>query len=116
MRSAWTPLMISVGAASASAQPIPVPSDSVALYEALDVTPKPNGLVEILSRREGRSGTTFSLREVDCGSDLFRYLGAGDTRQEAMRREAQNSTALAPLVEGSISWHVARFACSSAAR
>ncbi len=116
MRLAWISALIAVVAVPAFAQPIAVPSDSRARYEALSVTQKPNMLVEVLTRREGPSGVSFALREVDCRGDRFRYLGEGDTRQEAMRREAQKNTTLAPLFEGSISWHVARFACRSAAR
>jgi len=88
----------------ALAQPITVPSDPRASYQALQVTP----------RRGGPSGTSYALREVDCRSDRFRYLGEGDTREAALRRASRD--ALGPLFEGSISWHVARFACGRAVR
>ena len=116
MRLAWISAFIIVVAFPASAQRIPVPPDPNGRYQALNVTRKPNGLVEILTRREGRSGTSFALREVDCRNDRSRYLGEGDTREEAMRRDAQTNTELAPLFEGSVSWYVARFACRSSGR
>lgn len=98
----------------AVAQPISVPSDPRARYEALEIAPRRNGLLEIVTRRDGPSGTSFAVREVDCRGDRFRYVGEGDTLVEAKRRTDSNR--LAPLVEGSISWHVARFACRSVAR
>ena len=114
MRSVWMSALIAVAAVPAAAQPVPVPSDANARYQALNVTRKLNGHVEILTRRDGPSGRSFALREVDCRSDRFRYLGEGDTREEALQRHAHDQ--LSPLLEGSISWHVARFACRSAAR
>ena len=99
---------------AARAQPIPVPSDSKARYTALQVTPKPGGTVEILSRRVGPSGTSFALREVDCRNDRFRYLGEGDTRGEALQRK-DPPWPMADLLDGSIAWHVSRFACHRAA-
>lgn len=95
----------------AFAQPIPVLSDSSTQYTALQITPKRDGLVEILSRRIGSSGTTFAFREVDCDTNRFRYLGEGDTRQKALRRKNPPEP-LTPLFEGSISWYVSRFACT----
>lgn len=114
MRLAWVCTITLVAAFPAVAQPIPVPSDPRAQYQAVNVTRKPDGSVEILTHRDGPSGSSFALREVDCRGDRFRYLGEGDTGEEAMRRRGQNQ--LGPLVEGAISWHVARFACRPAAR
>lgn len=117
MRLVWVSALFATVAVPAFAQPIPVPSDPIARYQALNVTRKPNGRVEILSRRDGPNGSTFSFREVDCQSGRrSRYLGTGDTREEAMRREAQNNTTLGPDFEESISWYVARFACRSTTR
>ena len=41
---------------------------------------------------------------------LFRYLGEGDTLEEA-RRPAPNPGRMSPLVDGSISDRIVRFAC-----
>lgn len=94
------------------AQPIPVPSDSGATYTALQVTPKPGRRVEILSQRVGPSGTSFAWREVDCRKDQYRYLGEGETREAALRRK-NPPLPMTALYEGSISWHVSRFACTT---
>jgi len=101
-----------MGVAPLAAQPISVPSDPRASYTALQVTPQPNGVVTILTRRAGPSGTSFALREVDCRSDRARYLGEGDTAEEAQHGRTPGT--MAPLAAGSISWHVARFACATA--
>ena len=115
MRPVWIFALTGAAvAAPAFAQTVSVPSDPWSRYQALDVTRKPNGRVEILTRRDGPSGTSFALREVDCRTSRFRYLGEGDTREEAM--EATNQDKLGPLTEGSISWHIARFACRSSMR
>jgi hypothetical protein len=112
-------LMLALTAAAlatpAVAQPIPVPSDARTRYTALEIKPKPRGRVEVLTRREGSSGITFALREIDCDTRTFRYLGEGDTREKAARgeqRNAANNKSLGPLTEGSISTHVANFACA----
>lgn len=96
----------------ALAQPVPVPSDPRARYDAIWMTRKPNGLIEVLTRREGPSGVRFALREVDCRGNRFRYLGEGDTREQAEQR--RNRDQLTPLTEGSISTEVSQFACRNA--
>lgn len=96
-------------ATAASAQTIPVPSDPRAAYEALEIRRLPNGNREILTRRVGPLGTSYALREVDCRRNQFRYLGEGDTAEQARRRSSSN--VMGALVDGSISWHVSRFAC-----
>ncbi len=103
-----------VAPAAVQAQPISIPSDSRAEYTALQITPKPNGLVEILSQRVGPSGTSFAMREVNCRTNQARYIGEGDTRAAAMRRK-NPPWEMGPLFEGSISWHVSQFACQRAA-
>lgn len=97
-------------ATAATAQPITVPSDPRARYEAESLTRRADGLVEIITRREGPSGTTFARREVDCRRRLFRYVGEGNSLEQA-KRPAPNPGQMASLVEGSISYHVVQFAC-----
>lgn len=93
-----------------AAQPIAIPSDSRARYEAISVTKRQDGLVEIITRRQGPSGTSFARREVDCRRRMFRYIGEGDTLEEA-QRPAPNPGQMAALVKGSISYEVVQFAC-----
>jgi hypothetical protein len=101
-------LLAQVG--TAAAQSISVPSDARARYEAVSVIKRRDGLVEIITRRDGPSGISFARREVDCRRQLFRYIGEGDTLEEA-KRPAPNPGRMAVLVEGSISYYVVRFAC-----
>lgn len=105
------PLMV----VTAFAQPIPVPSDPRASYAALDIKLKPRGMVEVLTRRDGPSGISFALREIDCGRRSFRYIGEGDTREEAARASARSrpGNTMGPLTDGSISTHLANFACAA---
>jgi hypothetical protein len=102
--------LVAVGASVAAAQSIPVPSDPRARYEAVSVDKRRDDLVEIITRRQGPSGTSFARREVDCRRRLFRYIGEGDTLEQA-KRPAPNPGQMAALVDGSISWHVVQFAC-----
>ena len=85
-----------------------------ARYTALEIKPKPKGLVEVLTRREGSSGITFALREIDCDRRMFRYLGEGDTRAKAAEGRARNrpDNNMGRLTEGSISTEVSDFACA----
>jgi len=103
------PMMLAIVSA-AVAQTISVPSDPRARYEAVSVDKRRDGLVEIITRRQGPSGTSFARREVDCRRRLFRYIGEGDTLEQA-KRPAPNPGQMAALMEGSISWHVVQFAC-----
>src|SRR5947209_2415714 len=62
---------------------IPSPSDPGASYRILKIGTLKGGNLEVLSRRDGRSGTSFARREIDCAAYTYRYLGEGDTRAEA---------------------------------
>jgi hypothetical protein len=102
--------VLALTASAAHAQSISVPSDARARYEAVSTTKRPDGLVEIITRRQGPSGMSFARREVDCRRRTFRYVGEGDTLEEA-KRQGPNPGQMAELVQGSISWHVVQFAC-----
>lgn len=93
-----------------AATTIPVPSDPKARYTLIAKKPMKNGHLEVTTRRVGPSGESYARREVDCRSMQFRYLAAGDTAQD-IAVNGKNLGSMAPLVEGSISWHVARFSC-----
>lgn len=113
MRMIWVLVaVIFAPSAPVLAQPVPVSSDPRASYTALEITPQPRGLVEILTRREGPSGVTFALREIDCARGRFRYLGEGDTAEAAKQRRSARTNQMGPLSEGSISAQVAQHACA----
>lgn len=85
-----------------------VPSDSRATYTFIEKR-KAGSKRTIVTKRVGPSGTSFSIREVDCLTQAFRYLGEGDTLAEARRNK--KSDEMAPLVHGSISYYIALEAC-----
>ncbi|MGQ0558611.1 MAG: zinc ribbon domain-containing protein [Sphingosinicella sp.] len=98
-------------------QPVPaagefihVPSDPRATYRLLEWRTLPNGNRESLSRRDGPSGTYYTVREIDCGAMQFRYLGEGETISEARRNRADDT--MGPLTPESISTYVSEFVCS----
>lgn len=91
---------------------IVVPSDPTAKYYLLYLERRSDGLIEIVSRREGRSGISYAKRLIDCASGRALYLGEGDTLEQM-----QQSTPDAELWElccGSISAYVAVHACDRA--
>jgi len=96
----------------AEAEQIAVPSDPSASYTLLEFETKPNMIAHITTQRDGRSGRSFSKREVDCGAYKFRYLGDGSTiaRMNASSPDPQ----LSPLIRGSISEVISSYACRKA--
>ena len=97
---------------AAGGTPFDVPSDANARYAMLKVEPGEGGNIVATTRREGKSGTSFARREIDCGTPSFRYIGEGDTLEEA-QQPAPNPGEMAPLVEGSISDVTVKVACAS---
>lgn len=93
-------------------QVISVPTDPSAMYTVLDITRRPDSLVEITTRRDGTSGTSYAKRLVDCASATFKYLGDGDTLE--MMRNSKPDPNMAELVPGSVSTYVSEYACRNA--
>ena len=87
-----------------------IPSDPSGTYFNLEIDGSGN-MRTIVTRREGRSGTSFSKREVDCANRRFRYLGTGDTLGDMKASKADAN--MGPLTEGSISTYVAHQACAA---
>lgn len=94
-----------------SAESVNVPSDSSANYGIVvrDVGFGREALI-VISKRDGSSGTSYSIREVNCNNQTFRYMGEGDTLEEAMD-SLDDKSKMSPLVEGSISYYIVRAAC-----
>ena len=67
--------------------------------------------VDVLTRRDAKSGTTYVLRRIDCAAREFQYLGEGTTEQQAREGNAAD-TRKNRLTEGSISFYVAAYACA----
>lgn len=94
--------------------PVAVPSDPNARYYALSRVKRPDGLVEITTARKGPLGQSFSTRLVDCAASQWDYMADGDSWEEfqSSRHEPDHLT---PLSYGSISYYVAKYACSQPA-
>lgn len=91
---------------------VSIPTDSGASYKIVvqDVGYGKSALV-VISQRIGSSGTSFAIREVNCEASTFRYMGEGDTLDEAMN-SVDDTAPMSPLVDGSISDYIVRAACS----
>jgi hypothetical protein len=94
---------------------ISVPSDPGATYRLISRSRLRNGNLEAVTRRDGRSGTSFTRREIDCGAMTFRYLGEGDTLAQALA-DGPNPGEMAELTTESISTYVSEFVCRKAGR
>ena len=97
----------------ADAGRIHVPWHKSTRLTALEVTPVGPGTVDVLTRRDGKSGTSYVLRRIDCAAREFQYLGEGTTEQQAKEGRASDPRK-SRLTEGSISFHVAAYACPDA--
>jgi len=104
--------LLCASAALAQTTAIPVPSDPRARYTLVSQSGSSGGL-EVVTRRSGSSGVSYTRRQINCRQMSFRYLGEGDTLEQAMTSANADRT-MGPLVEGSISYHVAVFACRRA--
>ncbi len=89
---------------------ISVPSDPSASYELIEWRRMSNGHREAITRRVGRSGMSYSRREIDCEGMRFRYLGEGGTLEEA--RSGTPDPDMGPLTPESISTYVSQHVCA----
>ncbi|UZK68849.1 hypothetical protein OKW76_12495 [Sphingomonas sp. S1-29] len=99
-------------AADAGGTAYSVPADPNATYSLLGVTKGPGTNIIAMTQRTGSSGTSYSNREIDCGGQLARYIGEGDTPEEA-QKPAPNPGEMAPLVEGSSTHTAVQVACNN---
>lgn len=114
MRKIWisASIAISMGAAAQVdiGKPYKIESDPSATYYNLEIGGGGN-LRTIVTKREGKSGTSFAKREVNCVDRTFRYLGDGDSM--AAMKASKPSPSMGPLTERSISSYVADQACAA---
>jgi hypothetical protein len=96
---------------------IPMSSiDPLSRYFLLSVKPMPHDHYEALTRREGMAGVFYARREIDChGARRFRFLGMGNTREEA-QRDDPNPAEMAEPVAGSTNLGVVQYVCRKVAR
>jgi hypothetical protein len=96
--------------APAEASRIYVPWHKSTRLLALEVKRVDADTVDVLTRRDAKSGTSFILRRIDCAARTFQYLGEGASEQQAREGHAAD-TRKNRLTEGSISFYVAAYAC-----
>jgi hypothetical protein len=89
---------------------ISVPWHKSTRLMALEVKPIGPDSVDVLTRRDAKSGTTYVLRRIDCAAREFQYLGEGATEQQAREGRAADPRKNR-LTEGSIPFYVAAYAC-----
>jgi hypothetical protein len=105
-----TPKLQTEPASSRPGERIPVPWHTSTRLVALDLKQTGPHTVEILTRRDGKTGTTYTRRVIDCAERTFRYLGEGTS--EAMARAGHGAEReMSPLREGTIPFQVAAYAC-----
>ncbi|MGC0858433.1 hypothetical protein WKG86_05425 [Pantoea agglomerans] len=85
-----------------------VPSDPNATYTILDVGSKGN-LATIVTKREGKSGTTYSQRAYDCSAQKVMYLGSGETLEQMKASKPDDH--ISDIFEGSIADYIGKEAC-----
>lgn len=89
-------------------QPFKIPSDGKAIYVVLEMSG--NGFLRtILTKRDGPSGASFAKREYNCKTSKVRYLGTGDTVEDA--RENRADPNMSDIVDGSIASYIGAIAC-----
>lgn len=90
----------------------PIPAVDAAEYVLLEAKQLDNGNITALSRRHSaQSGSTYSYREYECATGMFRYLGSGDTRQDA-EKVRFGSDPFTKLVDGSSAFLTGQTACA----
>jgi hypothetical protein len=89
---------------------IPVPWHQSTRLVAVELKRIGLDTVDILTRRDAKTGTTYVLRRIDCKAREFQYLGEGTTEAQAREGHAAD-TGKNRLTEGSISFYVAAYAC-----
>lgn len=90
---------------------IPVEGDPAgATYQLIEWSELPDGNREALTRRDGTSGTSYARREIDCEGQEHRYLGEGQSREQA-QEDYPSPNEMTELVPGSISSEISEFVC-----
>ena len=94
---------------NAAAISVNVPSDPGVNY-AIVVKDYGRGTKSVVTKRDGKSGTSYSIREVNCNSETSRYMGEGDTLEEAISN-LDDTKSMSLVTSGSISYYILKAAC-----
>lgn len=94
--------------AHASEYQVTIPSDSSATYTVLQKEAVGN-FMTIVTKRDGKSGVSYSKRMYSCDNNTVKYLGTGDTLEQMDNSPPDES--LSPIVPGSIADYIGKEAC-----
>ena len=94
---------------NAAAISVNVPSDPGVNY-AIVVKDYGGGTKSVVTKRDSKSSTSYSIREVNCNSKTFRYMGEGDTLEEAISN-LDDTKSMSTVTNGSISYYILKAAC-----
>jgi hypothetical protein len=122
-RAAWLALALGIALGTLAfllvipSPPEPGPGERIAVpwhtstrLTVVDVNWVSPDVVEIVTRRDSKTGTTFTRRRIDCRRREAVRLGQGLTEAEA-RTAAAGEAAPAAIAENTIPFHVAAWAC-----
>ena len=91
---------------------VDVAADPGVQYVIFNVLRRPDGRIEVASRRKGSSGTSYAKRLVNCQDWTFMYLAEGDTIKALSIPRPDPE--MAPLTPGSSSTVITYHACRQA--
>ena len=94
---------------NAAAISVNVPSDPGVNYSIV-VKDYGGGTKSVVTKRDSKSSTSYSIREVNCNSKTFRYMGEGDTLEKAISN-LDDTKSMSPVTNGSISYYILKAAC-----
>ena len=72
-----------------------------------------NGLVEVVSRREGKSGVCYVRRQIDCNTNRARQTADAESLDKLSEQNFESEFSV--LMEDSSSYVISRFICRSKA-
>ena len=86
-------------------EPIPIAEPNVKMY-LLNLKVATNGNLIVKTKRVGPSGTSTTIREIDCVNQLWKYLEDNGTPVKEPK--------MSKLVPGSTAWHIFQYCCKKA--
>lgn len=94
---------------------ISVPADPVSTYTLISLRRVSEHVIEIEIKRDApMTGTSYSKREIDCRKQVSRLAGEGST-PDAMEGDTDDES-MDKLVEGTVPYDLAQYACANAPR
>lgn len=103
--------MLALSNAAFANEIIPVPIEPNATYESLSLKKPSATMRQIIVKRMGSSGVTYTEILVNCDTKMFRVLGDGETEAQ-MRKHKNSDKEFVQLIEGSGKFYQVEYACS----